>query len=68
MKKKRFSQYPTKQHYAAHRIIKMIALIIGITILGAFAYELVAGTAPSIVQAIAIVTLVVIGVWLKEKV
>ena len=66
MKKKRFSQ-PDGPVIAAQRIIKMAALIIGIAILGSFAYELLAGTAPDLVQAIAIVTLVAIGMWLKEN-
>ena len=49
-------------------MIKTISLIIGIAILGGFAFEIVLGVKPDLIQALAIITLVVIGIWLKENI
>jgi len=51
----------------AGRIIRILLLIMAISILSSFAFEILLGIAPSFIEAVAIVVLVVIFMWLTEK-
>ncbi|RLA51071.1 MAG: hypothetical protein DRR42_11360 [Gammaproteobacteria bacterium] len=66
MNKRRLSP-PNGHIEAANRIIKMVLLFIGSIIIGMLAFETVFGIEPNFIAAFAIVTLLVIGLWLKEN-
>jgi len=66
MNKRRLSP-PNGHIEAANRILKMVLIIIGTAILGMLAFETVLGIKPAPAEALTIVVLLVIGVWLKEN-
>ena len=49
------------------RMLRLIVLIIGITILGVMAWETVLGIPPTGIEALAVATLVVIWLWIREN-
>ena len=66
MPKRRHSP-PNGPVQAANYVIKIFLLIIGISILGGFAFEIILGIKPTVIECLAIITLVIISIWLKER-
>ena len=57
-----------KEFISAKRIIHVCMLIISGAIIGGIAFETILGVPASFIEAVAIVILVVIGVWFKEHI
>ena len=66
MHKKRYS-LPDGPEAGVKKMIRLIVLIIGLTILGVLAFEAVLGLPPTGIEALAIGTIVVIFLWLKDN-